>query len=336
MENRVKFDISTTTILKVIFAIFLVWFIYAVRDIVLLFFIVIVIVTALSPLVDRMSQHIPRILSLIILSVALLGGLVGVGFLIIPPIVNQISQLAINLPDLISHVGPLYETWQPRIANYQESLINLSSQLGGISSGIYSTTLGFIGGIIALFTILVLSFYMLLEQNAIKNFIGQTIPVEHKDKIIEIMHKIGDKMGKWLRGQFVLMVIIGILDGVALGVLGVPYALTLAVWGGITEVIPYVGPWLGLIPAAIIAFTVSPVKGLFILIAYVVIQQLEAQFLAPKIMGKAVGLSPIIIILSLLVGAKLMGILGVIVAVPAAAAIGVIIQEWPEIKKIRS
>lgn len=336
MENRIKFDISTTTILKIIFAIFLVWFIYAVREVVLLFFIVIVIVTALNPLVNRMSKYIPRILSLIILSVILLGSLVGVGYLIIPPIVSQVSQLAINLPDLIGRIGPLYQTWQASISNYQEILIKISSQLGGVSSGIYSTTLGFFSGIVAIFTILVLSFYMLVEQNAIKHFIQQTIPLDHKEKILEVLHKIGDKMGGWLRGQFILMLVIGILDGIALLVLGVPYALTLAVWGGLTEVIPYVGPWLGLIPAAIIAFTISPIKGLFVLIAYIVIQQLEAQFLAPKIMGKAVGLSPVIIILSLLIGAKLMGILGVIVAIPAAAAIGVIIQEWPEIRKIRS
>lgn len=89
-------------------------------------------------------------------------------------------------------------------------------------------------------------------------------------------------------------------------------------------------------PALIIAFTVSPLKALLVLIVFIIIQQLEAQFLAPKIMGKAVGLSPVIIILALLVGGKLMGILGVVIAVPVAAAIAVLIQEWPEIKKIKS
>jgi len=334
--DRIKIDISTTTVIKIALAIFLVWFLYVIRDIVVLFFIVLVIVAALGPLVDRMSKHIPRFLSVIILSIVFLGLLGAIGYLIVPPIITQLKTLAINLPIIISKLGPIYQSIQHSIGNYQEGLFNLSSQLGKISSGLYSTTLGFVSGIVAFFTILVLAFYLLLEQDAIKNFLHQTVPGERKEKIFEITKKIGQKMGGWLRGQVLMMLIIGVADSIALVSLGIPYALTLAVWGGITEVIPYIGPWLGLAPALIIAFTISPLKGLLILIAYVIIQQLESQFLVPKILGKAVGLSPVIIILALLIGAKLMGILGVIIAVPVAAALSVFIQEWPEIKNLRN
>jgi len=336
MENRVKFDISTTSIIKIVLAILLVWFLYVIRDILVLFFIVLVIVASLAPLVNRMSRYIPRVLAVIILTIIFFGVLVAIGFVIVPPIIIQLKTLAINLPIIISKLGPVYQSIQHSIGNYQEGLFNLSSQLGKISSRLYSTTLGFVSGIVAVVTILVLAFYMLLEQDAIKNFLHQTVPGERKEKIFEITKKIGQKMGGWLRGQALLMLIVGVADSIALVSLGIPYALTLAVWGGITEVIPYIGPWLGLAPALIIAFTISPLKGLLILIAYVIIQQLESQFLVPKILGKAVGLSPVIIILALLIGAKLMGILGVIIAVPVAAAIAVLIQEWPEIKKLRS
>ena len=333
--NRTKIEISWSTIAKIILAVFAIWFLWAIRDIIVLFFIVLVIVAAIGPLVDRLTKYLPRVLALIIVTLIFLGLLTGIGFVIIPPVVNQLQALAINLPEILSKLGPFYSSLQNTVADYQESLFNVSSQIGRLGSGIYSTTIGFISGIVAVLTILVLSFYMLLEQESLKSFFHQTIPSEHKEKVLELFRKIGQKMGSWLRGQALLMLIIGILDGIALGVLGVPYALTLAVWGGLTEVIPYVGPWLGLIPAFLVALTVSPLKALIILIAYVVIQQLEAQFLAPKIMGKAVGLSPVIIILAILCGAKLMGILGVIIAVPVAAAISVLIQEWPEIKKIR-
>lgn len=336
MEQKIKFDLSVGTILKVILAVFLVWFIYAVREIVLIAFIVFVIVSAVGPLVDKMSKYIPRFLALIILSIIFLGFLTVIGYLIIPPIINQIGQLAINTPRFIAHFGPYYQNWQDIIIKYQENLFNLSSKLGTLGTGIYSTTVGFISGIIAIVTIIVLSFYMLLEGKALEKMITQYAPLERKQKYIEIFYKISEKMGKWLRGQFLLMLVIGILDGIALGSLGVPYALTLAVWGGLTEVIPYVGPWLGLVPAVLVAFTVSPIKALFVVIAFILIQQLEGQFLAPKIMGRAVGLSPVIIILAMLSGAKLMGILGVMVAVPVAAAISVLIQEWPEIKKLKS
>ena len=152
--------------------------------------------------------------------------------------------------------------------------------------------------------------------------------------MIVVAKKLATKMGGWLRGQGILMLVIGILDGIVLVVAGVPYALTLAIWGAVTEIIPYIGPPLGAIPAVIIAFVDSPIKGLIVLIAYIVIQQIEAQFLAPKVLGKAVGLSPIIIIFALLIGAKLGGIIGMLLSVPAAAALSVIIQEWPTIRSV--
>lgn len=331
-----KFEITTGTILKIILAIFAVWFLYTVREIVFLLFIVLIIVIALDPLINRMSKYIPRLLALLIFSLAILGILTAIGFLIIPPVVNQLGQISIDLPFYLNKFGPIYQNFQGSIANYQESLFSASSQLGKLSSGIFSTTIGFISGIIGVFTVLVLTFYMLLEKNAIRIFLEQIIPLEHKEKIFELVKKIGLKMGSWLRGQILLMVMIGILDWIALTALGVPFALTLAVWGGLTEVIPYVGPWLGLIPAAIIAFTISPLAGLLVIIIYVGIQQLEAQVLAPKVMGRAVGLSPVIIILAILIGAKLEGILGIIIAVPVAAAISVILQEWPELKKLKT
>lgn len=335
MENRVKFDIPTSSIIKIAIAILLVWLIYTLREIIVLFFIVLVIVAAMGPLVDRMSKYIPRLLSVILLAIFFVGILTAIGFLIVPPIVEQIQQLAINLPYYVDKLGPFYENIKNALPNYQENIFNFSSKLGGLTSGFYSTTVSFIGGVIYLVTILVLSFYMLLEQNALKNFLHQVIPLEHKEKAFDIARKMSFKMGSWLRGQFILMAIIAVLDGLALFFLGVPYALTLAVWGGLVEVIPYIGPWLGFAPAFFVALAISPWKALFVLIAYVLIQQLEGQFLVPKIMGKAVGLSPVIIILVLLAGAKLMGILGMMIAVPIAAILAVLIQEWPEIKKIR-
>ncbi|MFA6492588.1 MAG: AI-2E family transporter [Patescibacteria group bacterium] len=333
MENKVKFEISTLTIVKIIIAIFAVWFFYAIREIVVLFFIVLVIVAALGPLVDRMAKYIPRLLALVFLSIIFLGGLTAIGFLIIPPIVNQIGQLAVNLPYYVNKLGPFYSSVKNTLPTYQESLLNLSSQLGQVSTGLYTTTVGFIAGIVGVVTVLVLSFYVLLEQNSLRQFLHQTIPSEHKEKIFDVIRKIGSKMGSWLRGQVALMFIIAIADGIALFFLSVPYALTLAVWGGLVEVVPYIGPWLGLIPALIIALTISPWKGLFVLIAYLLIQQLEGQFLVPKIMGKAVGLSPVIIILALLSGAKIMGVLGMFIAVPVAAALSVVILEWSELKR---
>jgi len=336
MNNRIKFDISSLTIIKIALTILGIWFLFAIKDIVVLFFVVLVIVAALTPLVDKMSKYMPRIIALLIITVVFLTALTAIGFLLIPPIVNQIEQLATNLPNLVDNLSPTFHNLQFVIKQYQSSLLNLSSELGGFSSGIYSTTVGFFTGIVAIITILVLSFYMLLEQNSFRVFMKNIIPEEQEETVFNIIHKISTKMGNWLRGQGILMLIIGVLDWIALAAIGIPYALTLAVWGGLTEIIPYIGPWMGLVPALIVAYTVSPVKAVIVIIVFILIQQLEGHVLVPKMMSKAVGLSPVIIILALLIGAKLMGILGVLISVPAAAAISVIVQEWPEIKKLRA
>jgi predicted PurR-regulated permease PerM len=335
MNNKLKIDISTWMVVKIILIILGFWFLYAIREEIVLFFITLVVVAALAPLVDKASRFIPRVIAVIILSILVLGALVGIGFLIIPPMIEEIRLLAINLPIILNKFGPFYQAIQNSIANYQQSLFSLSSQIGSLTSGIYSTTLSFFSGIIAFLTILVLSFYMLLEKEILKKFLDQNLNIDHKERLYDLFRKIAVKLGSWVRGQLLLMIIVGVLDGIALVVLGVPYALVLAVWGGLTEVVPYIGPWLGLLPAFIIAFTISPITAVLVLIVYIVIQQLESQFLVPKVMGKAVGLSPVIIILAILAGAKLMGILGIIIAVPIAAGISVLIQEWPNLKTIR-
>jgi len=334
MEQRMKIDISAWTIIKAILIILAFWFLFLVRDIVVLFFIVLIIVAALTPLVTWLSRIMPRTLAIILLSLAFIGILVGIGFLIVPPLILEIKQLAINLPLITVKLGPIYHAVQNSLSNYQEGLINLSSQLGKITTGLYSTTIGFIGGIIAFLTIMVLSFYMLIEQKSLMGFLSNLIPEDRRETINQIIDKFNAKMAQWMGGHFLLMLIVGVCDGIVLAILGVPYALILAIWGGLTELIPYLGPWLGLIPAVVIAFTISPLTALLVVAAYLLIQQLESHFLAPKVLGKAVGLSPVIIILALLAGAKLMGILGMIIAVPVAATIAVIIHSWPEIIKL--
>lgn len=333
MEQKIKFDISLSAILKVILTILLIWLLFVVKEIVVMLFIVLIIVAALTPSVDFLSKYIPRILAVIIMAVLILGLFVGVGFIIVPPLVTEIKLLAINLPILVSRAVPFYYNIQSSIPNYQESLLNFSSQIGHLTSGIFTTTIGLFSGIFAFITILILAFYMLIEKSG-TNYLYNLFEESKREKIKDIISKIQEKMGQWLCGQFILMLTVGIFYGIVLSVLGVPYALVLALWGALTEIIPYLGPWLGLIPAVLIAFTVSPWAALFVVIAYFVIQQLESMILVPKIMGKAVGLSPVVVIIAMLAGAKLMGILGVVIAVPVAAVLSVIIQEWSEIRKL--
>lgn len=334
MENRTKIDISTATIIKVALVILGIWFLFTISEIVVIFFLALILAAALTPLVNKMSKFIPRALTVAILVLAFLAILVGIGFLIVPPLVNEIKLLAINLPIITSKMGPIYHTIQVYMGSYQEILLNLSGQIGKLTTGIYTTTIGFVSGLVAFLTIIILTFYMLAGKESISSYANNFISEEKRERAGVVLKEISEKMSQWLGGHLFLMLVIGICDGIALTILGIPYALILAIWGGLVEIVPYLGPWLGVIPAVLIAFTVSPLAALLVAVVYLLIQQLESNFLAPKILGNAVGLSPVIVILSLLAGAKLMGLIGVIIAVPVAAIISVLIANWPEIKKL--
>lgn len=330
-QEKITFDVSWSVLFKIAFLIGSIVFLYVIRDILAIFFFVIIIAAALSPIVDRWSKTIPRILALISLIIIIIGCLMLISWMIFPPLINQISDMGQNfnknIPETIS-----------TLPSSERVLDVLSSQLDkvgtSLSSGIFKTTTSVINGFIAFVTIMVLVFYILVDKDTMKSFLLEYLPVQKKNEIIETLEKLVHKMGSWVRGQLSLMLIVGLIDGVALGVLGVPYALTLGLWAGLTEVIPYLGPFLGLIPALLIAFAYSETLliPILVIVIYALVQQLEANFLVPKVMEKAVGLSPIIIIFAILVGGKLMGVTGVILAVPAAAAISVIIKEWPKLK----
>lgn len=332
-KERVVVNVSLRTIVSFFVVLIGIVLLYIIRDIIVLFFIVLIMVAALNPIVDRWQKDMPRSLAVGFLYLIIFLVLIAAGVLIVPPLVEQVQQFANDLPDFLRSLFPIFQSLRNVTSESQKALLSISQQLSQFGGNIVSTTLGFLGGVVAAFTIFVMSFYMLLEKEGAKKFFLSIFPSEQKEEIVETINKIGLKMGAWLRGQLALMLIIGVLDLVILLVLRVPFSLALAVWAGLTEVIPYIGPWLGLIPAVIIAFTVSPLTALIVFILYVAVQQIEAQFLVPKVMEKAVGLSPVVVILALLIGAKLAGLLGVIIAVPAAAALSVVVQEYPRLKE---
>ena len=333
MNDKTQIEISFLSIVKVVIVLLGLVFLWQIRDILILFFIVLVIVAALSPVVDKWSIKMNRIVAVSLIYIIMIAIIGGVSAIVFPPLVEQIQQLAVQLPDYLYKIFPDFGNWREIIIYSQEGLAKTAQEISQFGFKLFSATIGFFGGLIAVFTIIVLTFYLLLEQNGVKKFIFNYLPLENRERVISIAQKIGIKMGGWLRGQLMLGAIIGLIDGIGLGILGVDYALTLGVWAGFTELIPYIGPVLGAIPGVLLAFIESPLLGVLVLAFYVIVQQVEASFLVPKIMQKAVGLSPVIIIIAILIGAKVAGLTGVILSIPVAAIISVIFTEWTQIKK---
>lgn len=305
----------------------------------------IIVAAAMSPTIDQMARwKIPRAITILLvylLLVAFVGALV---YFILPPAVTQLRQLAEQLPTYFSYfqkfISSLHDFGVENhlISDSQASLNTISDFLNNFTNNIFNTTRGFISGFTAVLTVFVLTLYLLLDENGIKNFFVALLPVKQKDQLVNIANKIGAGLGAWLRGQIVLGILVGIFVYVGLLIIGVPYALTLALLAGVLEIIPIIGPILSAIPAILIALSISPTLALIVTAFYILVQEVENKLLVPKVMQRTVGLHPITIIVVLLIGAKLMGILGILLAVPVASVVYIILKEWSHrgVKPIRS
>ena len=192
---------------------------------------------------------------------------------------------------------------------------------------LFKTTRGIAYGFTASLTIIVVSFYSVLSGKKIKEGLLELFPAGKRKLYQEIFSESVVKLGAWARGQVTLSLTVGVITSLTLWIMGVPYALALGLIAAVFEIIPVIGPIIAAIPAILIALTISPWLALGVVIAYIVIQQLENHILVPRIMGSAVGISPLLAIVVVLIGAKLAGVVGIIIAIPLAAIIGVILKK---------
>ncbi|OGD63102.1 hypothetical protein A3A71_03945 [Candidatus Berkelbacteria bacterium RIFCSPLOWO2_01_FULL_50_28] len=328
-----KIEISTSTLVRIALFLLGVWFLFAIRDVLVLLFLVLIIVAGLSPTVDRWAKTITRpgaVVSVFVIIFVLLGMIFS---LIIPPFIDQLQQFSANLPAYTEKLSQQPSGFLSSMADVAVRNINqISSYLSNIGEFLFTRTVGVVSGVVAVITVIVLSFYLLLEEDGLRRIYKGILPAEWHGALAETTRKITGKLGSWVRGQLLLMLIVGVLITLGLLIVGSDYALSLGVWAGLTEVVPILGPWLGAIPGVIVGLVASPLQGFLVLIVYIIVQQLEGNIIVPKVMSKAVGLNPFIVILAILVGGKLYGLMGILLGVPMAAVISVIAEDWQVIR----
>lgn len=333
LDRKVVFDVSYATFLRAVLIILLLLFLFAVREILLLMFVAIVIASGLDPLIDWLQKkRVPRAISSIILFLILIGLIALIVYLLVPPLVDQIQQLIDVLPgymeNLLEKISEFTGYSQEQSLKKAQEIVNsFDDKIGNAASSIYGWVASLFGGFISIIIIFVLSFYFIVEENSFKKFIRSLVPAKHRPYTDDLVGRIQFQVGKWLRGQLLLGLVVGILTFIGLTALGVEYALVLALLAGLLEIVPYIGPIISAIPAALIALTQSPLLCLLVIALYFVVQQLENHILVPKIMQKVLGLNPLVIILVILVAVQLAGILGAILAVPLATAISVFLRD---------
>ena len=335
IKNRpININITTATIIKVILVFMLLYFLVLIKDILAALFVALILASAVDPLVDWMQKRkIPRGVGILGIYLVVFSVLSSVIYLIIPPIAQEIGDLASNFPKILDKLIAGFSAFKEYtiqhgiLDNVKDGLGTISSNMQSAAAGVFSTVTGIFGGIFSFFLVLVLTFYMVVEENAIKKLIFSIAPSHHQPYIMQLINRMQKKIGMWLRGQLILSLIIFVLTYVGLSILGVKYALVLALIAGLTEFIPYLGPILAAIPAVFLAFTQAPMLALFTAVLYYVVQLVENNILVPKVMQKAVGLNPIVSIAVLLIGFKVAGVVGAILSIPVATAVSVFLKD---------
>lgn len=335
MEKITNINISVWTIIKIVLTLVGLVLAYYLREIFAIVFVAFMLAALIDPLADWFEKHkIPRGLAVLLICVVLFGAFTGMIFLLIPPILDQITEFSRDFAgywEKISLSFASLERWGAEKGiseSIRNSVVSLEAGIAKWVSGLFATITGIVGGIAAFVVILVLTFYMVVEEEAIKRIIRDLLPEKRWDYAIARGSEVKKKLGDWLRGQLVLCCIIGLFVYIGLLILGVDYALALGVFAGFTEMIPYVGPVLGAIPAVFLAFADSPVKAFFVVVFYFIIQQLENNLLVPKVMQKATGINPVVSIIALLIGVKLAGFIGVLLAIPLTTAASVFVKDF--------
>lgn len=322
-----KIEISHKTIIfTVLFLIFL-WFLYNIRDLILELFVALLIMTILNPLVTALSRlKIPRGISVLVtyLIVISIFGVAIAG--VVPPLVEQTSSFVTNLPKYLFNLGLDRFVSDQIVGQLLGQLSNIPGEVVKLGFSVLSNILGVV-------SVLIFAFYLLLVREKLNDQLGFFFGEDKKNEIGRVIDLLEIKLGGWARGELSLMVLVGTLNYIGLFLLGIPFALPLAILAGLLEIVPYLGPIMAAIPSVIIGLSISPIMGLAVAALAFLVQQLENYVFVPKVMEKSVGVSPLIVLLALAIGLRLAGIVGVIISVPAVITLQVLIGQYLHLQK---
>ncbi len=319
-----RIDISHKTIFFIALFLLGLWVTYLILDLLLLLFVALIFSSAISPVVRFFEKlRMPKVFGILVsylVVILIIGGLV---FLFLPPLIEQTIRLITTLPPLLAE--------KFNYVGFDKSLFQ--SEIADLSRRIYGFVLGLFSNALTMIFLLVLTFYLTLEKSSLQDRIAKLF-IGQEDRIKHLFVRIEEKLGSWLRGQLMLTVMIGVTTYIGLIILQIPYALPLALIAGVMEVVPVIGPIVSSIPAIGLAFTISPILAGGVAAMYFVIQQLENHIIVPQIMKRAVGLNPLVVILAIAIGGRLLGIVGGVLAVPITVVAQVIISDFiNELKK---
>jgi len=321
-----KIEISYKTVVFIaVFAAFI-WFLFQIRSILLSVFIALILMSVINPLVRRLEGlKVKRSLSILIVYIGVLAMIILFIGAIVPPLIEQTANLINQIPSLLK---------QFKVLGIDEKLLATQlSQFTSLPANLVKLIVSLFSNVLAVIALLVITFYLLVERKNLEKYLILLFG-EAKEKEIEgVLDQIEVRLGGWVRGELLLMLAIGIFSFLGYKIIGLNFALPLALLAFLLEVVPNFGPIIASIPAIIVGLTISPWHGIAVAGWVFLIQQVENSVLVPRIMKKAAGVNPLISIISLAIGFKLAGVGGALLAIPTYLALEVIITKIYSSKK---
>ncbi len=332
--RNIVVQVSSGTIIKSILFVLLVVLLYILRDLVLIVLTAVVIASAIEPVVHWFTRHrIPRIAAVLLVYLVTIFVLLGIFYFFLPTVLEDVASFLSTLPAYIDTFessnpltnNPLFPLVSDQIGgsfSLRDIIGSIQASIGNAAEGLLKTVSTVFGGVLSFVLIIVFSFYFAMQETGVDDFLRVVTPTKHQRYALDLWRRSQQKIGLWMQGQLLLGLIVGVLVYLGLTILGLKYSLVLALLAAFFELIPVFGPILAAIPAVVVAVGMGGTSlALLVIGLYVIIQQFENHLIYPLVVTKVVGVPPLLVILALLVGAQLAGFLGMILAVPAAAAI---------------
>jgi len=375
-ENKtININITAGSIFKGICFILLIWFLYFIKDVVLVVLVAVVIASGMEPLVVWFNKHkINRLIASIVSYLGIVGIFTGLMFFFVPAVLDEAASFLTELPkylettalwnplnvntENISTSQKVVQTLSDGVNNPGQLVSDAKSQIktnisstsfglgdliksiqdisSNVSDGFIKIVSAIFGGLLSFILIIVLSFCFLVQEDGVANFLRLITPIQHENYVIGLWKRSQRKIGQWMQGQILLGVIVAVLLYLGLMVLGIKNALLLAVLAGIMEIIPMFGPILSAIPAIMMAFVGGGITSAVLVLGLcTIVQQFENHLIYPLVVKKVVGVSPVVVILALIIGYNLAGFLGIVLSVPMTSALMELVDDMEKKKYLQ-
>ncbi len=319
-----KVEITKSTIIFIVFFLLGLWVLYQVRSIIVLLFISFILMTAVNPLIKQAKKiKLPTLLVMLVIYIGIITLLTTVVASLVPAVIEQTRGLTQMLPTYLHNLEGVFNTqFDSNVAG---------SYFSSIPSNILKLAAGIFGNILNILAVFFMAYYLVIERPFLHKYLLRFFPDHNAEERAEaLVHAVEKQVGGWVRGELLLMAVIGLMTYIGLTLLGIPYALPIAVLSGLLEAVPNIGPTIAAIPAILMGLTVSPIVGLGALTMSILIQQLENNLIVPKIMQSATGTKPLVTIIVLLAGFTLGGVVGAVLAMPIFLTVQTVIKAFKE------